>query len=79
VVYVDQSEAAAQFFADEKSLLGFLNRNKHYKSTAYIRFIQQDYSQPLPLMEGKFDLLLSLFAGEIARSVRSISKQVGFS
>ena len=68
VVYVDQSEAAAQFFADEKSLLEFIQRNKHYKASAYIRFIAQDYSQPLPLMEGKFDLLLSLFAAGIAKA-----------
>lgn len=68
VVYVDQSEAAAQFFADQKSLLEFVNRTKHYKSSAYIRFLRQDYSQPLPLPEGTFDLLLSLFAGGIAQS-----------
>jgi hypothetical protein len=68
VVYVDKSEAAAQFFADEKRTLDFLNRHKHYKQSAYIRFIQQDYSQPLPLREGSFDLLLALFADGIAKS-----------
>jgi hypothetical protein len=68
VIYVDQSETAAQFFADEKSILEFLNRNKYYKTSTYLRFIQQDYLAHLPLMEGKFDLLLSLFAGGIAKS-----------
>jgi hypothetical protein len=68
VVYVDQSQAAAEFFANEASLLEYLSRHKHYKPSAYVRFIQQDYSQPLPLREGTFDLLLSLFAGGIARS-----------
>lgn len=77
VVYVDQSEAAAQFFADEKSLLEFVDRNKHYKRSAYIRFVQQDYSQSLPLMGGKFDLLLSLFAGGIARSLTQYLKPGG--
>jgi SAM-dependent methyltransferase len=68
VVYVDKSEAAAQFFADEKRILDFVKRNKHYKQSAYIRFIHQDYSQPLPLREGSFDLLLALFAEGIAKS-----------
>lgn len=77
VVYVDQSEAAAQFFADEKSLLGFIDRNKHFKSPAYIRFIQQDYSQSLPVMEAKFDLLLSLFAGGITKACAKYLKPGG--
>ena len=68
VVYVDQSQDAAQFFADEKALLEFLNRNKSYKQPAYLRFIHQDYSTPLPFMDGSFDLLLALFAGGIATS-----------
>ena len=68
VVYVDQSDRAAQFFADEKALLEFVNRNKQYRQSAYVRFIRQDYSQSLPLMEDAFDLLLSLFAGGIAHS-----------
>ena len=68
VVYVDRSEAARQFFADEKSLREFVSRNKHYRQSAYLRFIARDYSTPLPLREGTFDLLLALFAGGIARA-----------
>lgn len=78
VVYVDQSEAAAKFFANAKPVLEFINRNRHYKRSAYIRFIQQDYSWSLPLMGGKFDLLLSLFAGGIARSCARYLKIGGF-
>jgi hypothetical protein len=68
VVYVDKSEAAAQFFAGEKPILDFVERNKHYKQSAYIRFFQQDYSRPLSLRERSFDLLLALFAEGIAKS-----------
>ena len=68
VVYVDQSEAAAQFFADERSIAQFVSRNKHYEQSSYVRFVQQDYSTSLPLMEEKFDLLLALFAGGVAKS-----------
>lgn len=67
MVYVDQSEAAAQFFENERSLSQFVSHNKHYTQSAYIRFIQQDYAIPLPLLDGTFDLLLSLFAGGVAR------------
>ena len=77
VIYVDQSEAAAQFFADEKSLSEFVNHNKHYRQSAYLRFIRQDFSQSLPLMEGTFDLLLSLFAGGIAKSCAKYLKSGG--
>lgn len=77
VVYVDQSEAAATFFAGEKSLREFLNRNKHYRASAYFRFLQQDYFQSLPLPEGTFDLLLSLFAGGIARACAKYLKPGG--
>src|SRR5574339_302356 len=62
VVYVDKSEAAASFFDEEKSISEFVRRNKHYRQPPYIRFIHQDYFQPLPLKEESFDLLLALFA-----------------
>ena len=77
VVYVDQSQAAARFFVDQTPLLEFVNRNKHYKQSTYIRFIQHDYSQPLPIMEVTFDLLLSLFAEGIASSCANYLKPGG--
>lgn len=78
VVYVDQSEAAGHFFANEKPLLEFVNRNKQYKQSAYIHFIQQDFSVPLPLRAASFDLLLALFAGGVARSCAQYLKVGGF-
>lgn len=68
VVYVDQSKAASQFFAEQNSLLGFVNLHKAYKRSAYIRFIHKDYSTPLPLRENSFDLLLALFAEGVSKS-----------
>lgn len=78
VVYVDKSEAAAQFFGDEKSILDFVKRNKYYKQSAYIQFIHQDYSRPLPLRERSFDLLLALFADGVAKSCAKYLKPGGF-
>jgi hypothetical protein len=77
VVYVDKSESAARFFAGEESVLEYINRHKHYKRSAYIRFIRQDYLKPLPLMEGAFDLLLALFAGGASASCAKYLKAGG--
>jgi hypothetical protein len=77
VVYVDKSEAAAQFFGNETSILEFVKRARHYKQSAYVRFIHQDYSQPLPLRKGSFDLLLALFAAGIAKSCTQYLKPGG--
>lgn len=77
VIYVDQSDAAEKFFEDERVVLEFVNRHKLYRQSTYIRFIRQDYSQPLPLRESGFDLLLALFAGGIARSCAKYLKPGG--
>lgn len=77
VVYVDQSDAAKEFFEDERVVLEFLNRHKLYRQSTYIRFIRQNYSQPLPVRESGFDLLLALFAGGIARSCARYLKPDG--
>lgn len=77
VIYVDQSETAAQFFTHEKEILEFVNRNRTYKQSAHVRFLQRDYTQPLPLQEGTFDLLVSIFAGGIARSCARYLKKGG--
>jgi hypothetical protein len=77
VVYIDQSEQAARFFAGESIILDYINLHKHYRRSAYIRFIRQDYSKPLPLREGAFDLLLALFAGGISRSCKRYLKRGG--
>lgn len=77
VVYVDQSESSAQFFSDQGSILHHIDRHKNYKRPPYLRFIRQDYLQPLPLLDGKFDLLLALFAGGVARSCKRYLKRGG--
>ena len=77
IVYVDQSQDAARFFAQEKPVLEFVNRHKNYKQSAYIRFIHQDYSTPLPFMDGSFDLLLAIFAGGISKACARYLKAGG--
>lgn len=62
VVYVDRNTQAAQFFARQKAVTGLIQRRKTYRQSAWYRFLAQDFTQPLPLPESSFDLLLALFA-----------------
>jgi len=77
VVYVDQGPSATEFFADMLGVLQYINRNKKYKRSAYVRFIAQDYSTALPLGEKQFDLLISLYASGISRTCKKYLKLGG--
>jgi hypothetical protein len=77
VVYVDQHPDAQSFFLDFDGISRFIERNKHYQRSAYFRFICQDYTEPLPLPPASFDLLISLFAGGIARTCKGYLKPSG--
>lgn len=77
VVYIDQNPDAAAFFLNTSLILEFINRNKKYKQTPYIRFLEQDYSISIPLMEEEYDLLISLFAGNVFRSCKQFLKKGG--
>lgn len=65
VVYVDKSAEAKRFFSAHEEVLDFVTRNREYKRKPFIQFLFQDYSTLLPLQAESFDLLLSLFAGNV--------------
>jgi hypothetical protein len=77
VVYIDRHPEAQSFFADLESISRFVERNKHYKRSAYLRFIAQDFTDSLPLPDGSFDLLISIFTGEVARTCNRYLKPGG--
>lgn len=77
VVYVDQDPVAGRFFADSSTIRQYIDRNKLYKRSAYVRFIAQDYTEKLDLRAGQFDLLLSLFAGNVSQSCKRYLKAGG--
>jgi len=77
VVYVDQSSTAIKFFSDMESIQAYVNRKKHYKRGAYIRFIAQDYTIPLALPRDAFDLLISLYAHGVSRACKKYLKLGG--
>jgi len=74
VVYVDFSERAKEFFDDTYSILRYINNNKKYRESAYVRFIHGDYTKPLPIREENYDLLIALYAGEITQSCKKYVK-----
>ncbi|NLV89491.1 MAG: hypothetical protein GX021_09045 [Tissierellia bacterium] len=77
VVYVDISNRAKEFFDDIPNILGYINSNKKYKQSAYVQFIQGDYTKPLPIREDNYDLLIALYAGEITQSCKKYVKPGG--
>ncbi len=77
LVYVDQSHAAATFFADHAAVLEVINRHKTYKRSPFIQFIGQNYGEPLPLKQESFDLLLALYAGAIVQPCTPYLKRGG--
>ncbi|WP_147534425.1 hypothetical protein [Bacillus marasmi] len=68
VVFVDIADNAIQFFSDQTDVQQFINSHKKYKQSSYIRFINQDYTTQLPLIDNEYDLLISLFAGGISKA-----------
>lgn len=77
VVYVDTSQAARDFFADQQALLQFISRNKRYPQSAFIRFLHQDFRLPLPLLADDFDLLISIYTGEVSPACKGYLKVGG--
>ncbi len=69
-MYVDNDPSAETFFSGTGDLIEFTNRNKTFARSAYLSFLCLDYTEPLPLPEGSFDLLLSLYAPGLAVACR---------
>jgi len=68
VVYVDRSPVVARFFADAEGVLNCVRKNQTYERPPFIRFIARDFSKALPLQSERFDLLIALHTGGIARA-----------
>ena len=66
VTYVDIDRRAAQFFGDEDGVQQLLAEHGVDPTTRAVHFIGTDYSEPLDLDDGEFDLLISLYAGFVS-------------
>ena len=68
VIYVDIDRRASQFFADEAGVHELLIEHGVETAVHTVRFIAADYTDPLDLDDGKFDLLVSLYAGFVSEA-----------
>lgn len=66
VVYVDRSELARVFFGRAAGVLEVVRARKTYAQAPYVRFIEQDFTLPLPIPDESCDVLLALYAGAIS-------------
>lgn len=78
VVYVDRSEVSRAFFADPAQVLGVVRGDASARAGASLRFLAADFTAPLPLPEGSFDLLLALGAGGVTRACHRYVRTGGF-
>jgi SAM-dependent methyltransferase len=77
VVYVDRNELASCFFADAEGVRRLVESRRHYRPSAFLRFLQADYTRPLPLPDASFDLLLALYAPNVSRTCARYLKPGG--
>lgn len=77
LVYVDISEKAKEFFSHIEGVREFVEGSRKYSQKPFIRFIDSDYTKPLPVRENSFDLLISLYAPAITASCSKYVKKGG--
>lgn len=65
VTYVDTDRRAARYFADSDLVRSELAGASARAAEAAVEFLPTDYTHPLPLAAGRFDLLISLYAGPV--------------
>lgn len=66
VTYVDVDRRAARFFADADGVAEILAAHGVDPAERDITFVHADYTEPLPLDDASFDLLVSLYAGFVS-------------
>lgn len=66
VTYVDVDRRANQLFADDEGVRELLAERGADPDAHRFRFVHADYQEPLPLDDGAFDLLISLYAGFVS-------------
>ena len=75
--YVDIDRRAGQFFGDQIGVQELLVEHGVGPNSHSVRFISADYTDLLDLDDGEFDLLISLYAGFVSRSLHARDLRVG--
>ncbi len=77
VTYVDTDRRAARYFGDRDLVRADVKRHRSTGAAPEIEFVAADYTQPLPVPESHFDLLISLYAGPVWQYCRVYLKPRG--
>ncbi len=67
VTYVDVDRRADRFFGDRDGLREIIARHPGGPADPQLTYINADYTTDLPIPDGSFDLLVSLYAGPVTR------------
>ena len=68
VTYIDVDRRAAQFCGDGPGFQQLLVEHDADPARHLVRFIGGDYTEPMDLGDGEFDLLISLYAGFVSEA-----------
>lgn len=76
VTYIEMDKRAVKFFANP-DLEAFIAKRKEYSEKAQIKFYGQDYRKKIEGEDGKYDLLISQWAGIISKYCKRFLKVGG--
>ena len=76
VTYIEMDKRAAKFFSDP-GLEHFITTRKDYDEQVRIKFFAQDYREDIQGEDGKYDLLISQWAGIISKYCKRYLKLGG--
>lgn len=77
VTYVDMSSLSKEFFEDKKEVSQFIFKNKIYKESSFWEFIGRDFQTEIGLRDNYFDLLISIFSGNLIEHCENYVKNGG--
>lgn len=66
VAYIDADRKAKKFFNDTNIVVEYISKRKEYRENPNIDFYEGDYRDRIVALKGKFDLLISQYAGFIS-------------
>jgi len=77
VVFVDRDPDTARFFADREAVIEMVTWRRIYRQAPFIQFVDRDFTKPLPIRNGQFDLILALFTPGVSKACRSYLRPGG--
>lgn len=77
VTYVDTDRRAARYFADSDLVRKAAAGTSAREAEIAVEFLHADYTHPLPFAAGRFDFLISLYAGPVWEHCRQYLRPRG--